>query len=196
MAKGEALYRFLLSQAVTPPRMFLHCRGSHEETHTRFVRSQRGDHSDLRTEQYTERIVDFDFKIDVGQPIFGDPTHWSVGDSTPAYRGRMFREVGVGGEKRKAEKAELKAAKAWDNERDSRGFPPWISSSYAYRQDQPHVLHDSSVLKSSWTFRRWADDYCSSRKFFKEFEYRKVCLELSSCPLHELMFVGCLWLEF
>ena len=162
--------------------MFLHCRGSHNETHTRFVRSQdrNRSHSSLRTEQYTERIVDFDFKIDVGQHILGDLTHWSAGDSAPAYRGRMFREVGVGDEKRKAERAELKAAKAWDNERDSRGFPPWISSNYAYREDQPHVMHDNSVLKSSWTFRQWADDYCSSSKFFKEFEYHKVSLMLSS----------------
>lgn len=172
IAEGEALYRFLLSQAITPPRMFLHCRGSHDETHTRLVRSRHEDR--LATEQYTERVVDFDFKIDVGQHIFGGPTHWSVGDSAPAYRGRMFREVGIDGEKRKAKKPELNAAKAWDKERDSRGFPPWIGSDYAWREDQPHVMHDSSVLKSSWTLRQWADDYCSSRKFLKEFEYHKV----------------------
>ncbi|KAG8219789.1 hypothetical protein J3R82DRAFT_761 [Butyriboletus roseoflavus] len=35
-------------------------------------------------------------------------------------------------------------------------------------------MHDNSVLKSSWTLRQWADDYCSSKKFFKEFEYHKV----------------------
>lgn len=174
IAKGEAFYRFLLSQAVTPPRLFLHCRGSHDETHTRFVRSRHGDRSDLTTEQYTERVVDFDFKIDVGQHIFGGPTHWSIGDSAPAYRGRMFREIGIGGEKHKAKRAELNAAKAWDKERDSRGFPPWIGSDYAWREDQPHVMHDNSVLKSSWTLRQWADDYCSSRKFLKEFEYHKV----------------------
>lgn len=173
-AKGEALYRFLLSQAATPPRMFLHCRGSHNETHTRFVRSRHGDRSELTTEQYTERIIDFDFKIDVGQHIIGGSTHWSVGDAAPAYRGRMFREVGISSEKHKAKKAELDAAKAWDKERDSRGFPPWIGSDYAWREDQPHVMHSNSVLRSSWTLRQWADDYCSSRKFLKEFEYHKV----------------------
>lgn len=178
--------------------MFLQCRGSHHETHTRLVRSRDGDHSDLKTEQYTEKIVDFDFKIDVGQHIFGDPTHWSVGDSAPAYRGRMFREVGIDAQKRKATKAEVKAAKTWDNERDSRGFPPWISSSYAYRDDQPHIMDNNSVLKSSWTLRQWADDYCSSSKFFKEFEYHKVCLMI--LPLHgslaDQRSAGCLRLEF
>ncbi|KAF8560332.1 hypothetical protein OG21DRAFT_1502637 [Imleria badia] len=170
---GEAFYRFLLSQAVAPPRMFLHCRGSHDETHTRFVRSRHGNR-ELTTEQYTEKVVDFDFKIDVGQHIIGGPTHWSVGDSAPAYRGRMFREVGIGGEKHKVKRAELDAAKAWEKERDSRGFPPWIGSDYAWREDQPHVMHNNSVLKSSWTLRQWADDYCSSRKSLKEFEYHKV----------------------
>ncbi|KIJ68481.1 hypothetical protein HYDPIDRAFT_81594 [Hydnomerulius pinastri MD-312] len=172
---GEALYRFLLSQASIPPKIVLRCKGSHNETHTRLVHSHREDgQTRMKTEQYTERIADFDFSIDVGQHIFGEPTHWSVGDSTPAYRGRMFREVGINGEKRKAKRAETKAAKAWDSERNCRGFPPWIGSDYAWREDQPHVMHTNSVLKSSWTLRQWADDYCSSRKHLKEFEYQKV----------------------
>ncbi|KAG9314336.1 hypothetical protein JVU11DRAFT_5128 [Chiua virens] len=171
---GEALYRFLLSQAVTPPQVFLRCQGSHCETHTRFVHSQDGDQSHLKTEEYTRRVVDFDFKIDIGQHIFGEPTHWSIGDTVPAYRGRMFREVGVSSEKRKAKKAEVKSAKVWDSERESKGFPPWVSSGYAWREDQPHIMDGNSVLKSSWTLRQWADDFCSSRRFLKEFEYRKV----------------------
>ncbi|KAF9237334.1 hypothetical protein BU15DRAFT_22813, partial [Melanogaster broomeanus] len=171
---GEALYRFLLSQASIPPRIILHCKGSHNETHTRLVKSRHEGQTRMRTEQYTERIVDFDFSIDVGQHIFGEPAHWSVGDSTPAYRGRMFREVGIGGEKRKAKRAETKAAKAWENERNSKGFPPWVGSEYAWREDQPHIMHTDSVLKSSWTLRQWADDYCASKKFLKEFDYEKV----------------------
>lgn len=167
--------------------MFLHCRGSHNETHTRLVRSDRAGNEDWRTEQYTETVVDFDFKIDVGQHIAGGPTHWSVPDSSPAYRGRMFREVGIGHEKRKAKRAEVNAAKAWDKERNARGFPPWIGSDYAWREDQPHIMHGDSVLKSSWTLRQWADDYCSSRKFLKEFEYHKVCPVPLPCP-HWLIF--------
>lgn len=157
--------------------MFLHCRGSHEESHTRLVRSRQGSHSDFRTEQYTERVVDFDFKIDVGQHIFGEPTHWSVGNSVPAYRGRMFPEVGIGGEKRKAERAELKL---WNSERNFLGHPPWTHNHYAWREDQLQVTHGNSMLESPWTLRQWADDYCSSRKFLKEFEYRKVRPMLSS----------------
>lgn len=172
---GEALYRFLLSQASIPPTLVLHCRGSHDETHTRFVTHHHNDNRrETETEQYTEKVVDFDFKIDVGQHIIAGPTHWSVADSTPAYRGRMFYEVEVGNDRRKATRAERKAARSWDDECSRRGFPPWISSSYTWRQEQPSVMHTDSVLQSSWTLRRWADDYCSSSKYLKEFDYHKV----------------------
>ncbi|KAG1757604.1 hypothetical protein EDB19DRAFT_1658117 [Suillus lakei] len=171
---GEALYRFLLSQASTPPAVILRCQGSHNETHTRMVHSHHNGHTKMKTEQYTERITDFDFCIDVGQCIFGEPTHWSYADSTPAYRGRMYQELGISVEKRKARKSERKAAKAWDTERARRGFPPWIGSDYAWREDQPCVMQANGVLKSSWTLRQWADDYCSSRKYSKEFNYHKI----------------------
>ncbi|OAX44267.1 hypothetical protein K503DRAFT_789010 [Rhizopogon vinicolor AM-OR11-026] len=160
---GEALYRFLLSQASTPPTVILRCRGSHSETHTRLVHSHHNGHAKMKSEQYTERITDFEFSIDVGQHIVGEPAHWSCADSTPAYRGRMYQEIGIGKDKRKAKKSEVKASKVWDSDRESRGFPPWIG-----------LMHTSSVLKSSWTLRQWADDYCASRKYLKEFNYRKV----------------------
>ncbi|KAL4070911.1 hypothetical protein J3A83DRAFT_4246289 [Scleroderma citrinum] len=169
---GEALYRFLLSQASIPPKLVLHCSGSHDETRTRII--HHNDHRRMETEEYTERVVDFDFTIDVGQHIVGDPTHWSVADSVPTCRGRMFREVGVDDERRKATRSETKAAKSWEDERTRRGFPPWIGSDYTWKVDQPSIMQDESVLKSSWTLRRWADDYCSSRKYLKEFDYEKV----------------------
>ncbi|KAH7883557.1 hypothetical protein F5I97DRAFT_1944265 [Phlebopus sp. FC_14] len=171
---SEALYRFLLSQASAPPRLVLHCRGSHSEVHTRLVPEHRAGRIETTTETYTERITDFDFKIDVSQHIMDTPTHWSFGDSVPAYRGRMFHEVDVGEEKRKAKRAEITAAKAWDKERRGKGYPPWIGNHYAWREDQPHIMHGSSVLKSSWTLRQWADDYCTSKKYLKEFVYDKV----------------------
>ncbi|KAG6336679.1 hypothetical protein ID866_2426 [Astraeus odoratus] len=171
---GEALYRFVLSQASVPPKLVLHCEGSHNETHVRFVNHDHNGHRRMETEEYTERVVDFDFKIDVGQHITGGLTHWSVADFAPAYRGRMFREVGVDDQKRKATRAERKAADAWEDERARRGFPPWIGSDYTWREDQPAIMHIDSVLKSSWTVRRWADDFCSSGKYLKEFDYEKV----------------------
>jgi hypothetical protein len=128
----------------------------------------------MKTEQYTERITDFEFGIDVGQHIVGGPIHWSCADSTPAYRGRMYQEVGIYEEKQKAKKSEIKAAKAWDDERAHRGFPPWIGSDYVSREDQRSIMRTNSVLESSWTLRQWADDYCASRKYLKEFNYRKV----------------------
>lgn len=134
---GEALYRFLLSQASTPPTVILRCKGSHNETHTRLVSSPHNGHTKMKTEQYTERITDFEFCIDVGQHIVGGPTHWSCADSTPAYRGRMYQEVGINEERQKAKKSEIRAAKGWDSERAHRGFPPWIGSDYVWREDQP-----------------------------------------------------------
>ncbi|KAG2154818.1 hypothetical protein DEU56DRAFT_770605 [Suillus clintonianus] len=171
---GEALYRFLLSQALARPTVMLRCKGSHNETHTRMVHSRHNGQTSMKTEQYTEHIIDFDFCIDVGQYIFGEPTHWSYADSTPAYRGRMYQEMGISEERRKAQKSERKAAKAWDAERARRGFPPWIGSDYAWREDQQYSMQTNAVLKSSWTLRQWADDYCASRKYLKEFNYHKI----------------------
>lgn len=172
--EGEALFRFLLSQASTPPKLDLHCKGSHDEVHTRFITHNHNGHRRAETEQYTERVVDFDFKIDVGQHIVGPPTQWSVADSVPAYRGATFRQIGVDDERRIATKPERKAAQAWEDEQRKRGFPPWIGSDYAWREDQPTVMDSNSILRSSWAVRRWADDYCSSDKYLKQFDYDKV----------------------
>ena len=189
---GEALHRFLLSQACIPPQIILHCSGSHDESRVHTV--PRGIQRTER-EEYTETVVDFDFKIDVGQHIVGGPTHWSVADSVPTYRGHMFREVGVDDERRKATKSETKAAKSWEDDRARRGFPPWIGSDYAWRLDQPSVMHADSVLRSSWTLRRWADDYCSSRQLLKEFDYDKVRHHFPTIAFLNGA-LGCLWMEF
>ncbi|KAJ3553990.1 hypothetical protein NP233_g12520 [Leucocoprinus birnbaumii] len=78
---GEALYRFLLTQATQrPPGYRIRCQGSHNETRYRFVTGHdHGSHnnghhhhhgrSNTRTESYTERVTDFDFYIDVTPPI-------------------------------------------------------------------------------------------------------------------------------
>jgi hypothetical protein len=162
---GEALYRFLLSQAETPPTFRIHCRGTHDETHTRLV-----DRTDSRgrkytdTEHYTETVTDFDFMIE--HPVPPSATQWTVGDEVPAYRGHMTREVGPPGGAIKADRQTKKTFKSWLMERQKRGLPPWVGP-----QSEPS---SASVLKSSWTLRQWADDYCQSRKILKEFVYEKV----------------------
>ena len=56
--KGEALYRFLLSQAKRRPDYYLHLRGTHEEKKSRIVSDTdlNGD-TTLETEHYTETVT-------------------------------------------------------------------------------------------------------------------------------------------
>ncbi|KAK0245724.1 hypothetical protein EDD85DRAFT_29238 [Armillaria nabsnona] len=172
---GEALYRFLLSQASTPPSLSLHCRGTHTETRQRTKAGPGGG-----TESYTETVVDFDFYISLDQLILPEPTHWSVADSDPAYRGRMFKEMDSSG-KRKARWKERRAFRSWIKDRDARGLPPWISSIQA--TDTYLTLEDSTVLRSSKTLRAWADEYCASPKYLKEFVYVKSVYGWNLCNL-------------
>ncbi|KAI0068219.1 hypothetical protein BV25DRAFT_1818605 [Artomyces pyxidatus] len=173
---GEALYRFLLSQANSPPNFSMHCKGTHTEQRTRLV-TKTDQHGQRRTvtEHYTETVTDFDFAVDLTQHVPLYATQWTAGDDEPAYRGLMHREVGAPGDTRKAVKEEVKDFKRWLNEREMRGLPPWISDMYSRREGAGVPMqqrHD--VLKSSWTLRQWADDYCASSKVFKEFVYEKV----------------------
>ncbi|KAJ7244773.1 hypothetical protein B0H12DRAFT_1128727 [Mycena haematopus] len=167
---GEALYRFLLSQSTIRPLFRLHCRGTHTETRRRHVTERTQDgRTKTRTESYTETVVDFDFQIDASH--FSGPVHWSVDDSEPAYRGGMVREIDSPEGKRKAARAEIKLFKGWVDDRTARGLPPWVTGLEAYAQA---MSSDATVLKSSRTLRQWADEYCASPKYLKEFVYEKV----------------------
>ncbi|KAJ6519792.1 hypothetical protein C8R45DRAFT_952748 [Mycena sanguinolenta] len=168
---GEALYRFLLSQSTIPPVFRLRCRGTHTETRRRHVTERNRDgRTRMRTESYTENVVDFDFEIDASH--FAErPVHWSVDDSEPCYRGGMVREVDSREGKRKATRAEIKLFKGWVDDRTARGLPPWVTSPEAYAEA---MSTNATVLKSSRTWRQWADEYCASPKYLKEFTYEKV----------------------
>lgn len=86
----------------------------------------------------------------------------------------MSREVGLPGDTAKADRSSLNRFKAWRVEREKRGLPPWVGP-----DDGPIGTGTSQrldTLKSSWTLRQWADDYCQSRNIFKEFVYEKVRL--------------------
>lgn len=192
---GEALYRFLLAHSATPPTYHLHIRGTHKETKTRIVDSHhhRGSngrghrHGDggIRTETYTEVVVDFDFRVDLTPGIITDPAHapvqWSTPDDEPACRGKVYQQIEVPGmpigemRMRKPGGKERKRYKLWCKERDSKGLPPWIgsySSNAPVSQNAPP--RGEIQLKSSRTVRQWCDDYCASDKLLKEFVYTKV----------------------
>ncbi|KAJ8522593.1 hypothetical protein ONZ45_g858 [Pleurotus djamor] len=105
---GEALYRFLLQQALIPPSLKLHCSGTHTETHTRWVTVERNGTCESRQETYTEHITDFDIHIDLAHLFLSlndtdlpntqhpreiEPILFSVPDFEPAYRGSMVKQV-------------------------------------------------------------------------------------------------------
>jgi hypothetical protein len=185
------LYRFLLSQAPSPPTYLLHCVGTHDETHTRTI-TAISKHGRLkqRSESYTETVIDFDFTIDIARniPTGSGPVHWSVPDSEPAYRGRMVREVEVafneaivlGNDRRKATKPEINMFKAWRDKRIEQGLAPWVGDESRWHgHGDSTAMNEIDGLRSSRTLRKWADEYCASQKHLKEFTYEKVNLPLS-----------------
>jgi hypothetical protein len=103
------------------------------------------------------------------------PVHWSVVDSEPAYRGLMVREVEEPTGKRLATQAERRAYGMWSQERRVRGLPPWITNMDGWVDG---MCEDARPLRSSNTLRQWADDYCASQKYLKEFVYKKVRLSV------------------
>ncbi|KAI0669846.1 hypothetical protein C8Q78DRAFT_1070319 [Trametes maxima] len=186
---GEALYRFLLSQAATRPEYLLHARGNHTEHKTRtvFKKDQQGN-TTTHNEHYTETVTDFDFFLDIGAQIVHGPVHWSVPDAEPAYRGHMVKEVdsndlapsdpeiGETGGRRRAIKSEIKAAKERKQIRDEYGLPPWIAPGPEswYNSIEVSPPPEAQLLGSSKSLREWADEYCASDKLLKEFTYTKV----------------------
>ena|SRR6267142_953266 len=172
---GEALYRFLLSQAETPPTLLVHCHGTNTKKRTRQVEKTDSEGRQCtESVQYYATVTDFDFKIECQVPPRA--TQWTVGDDEPAYRGRMCREVGPPGGTTKADYSVTEQFEAWLVKNRRRGLPPWEGP----RNDGPDGTslgqHPRSAdpLRSSWTLRQWADDYCQSPMIFKEFIYEKV----------------------
>ncbi|KAG6857537.1 hypothetical protein H0H87_000136 [Tephrocybe sp. NHM501043] len=169
---GEALYRFLLAQAENFPKYRLHCRGTHVEYRTRWVTERSNDgRTTSRRETDSETVVDFDFYIDA-IPSVVKTIHWSVGDTQPAYRGSMVRETESLGHTQRAPRSVEKQYLKWTEERTARGFPPWALVTDGWSEET--VDDGVAALKSSKTLRQWADEYCASPKYLKEFVYDKV----------------------
>lgn len=73
-----------------------------------------------------------------------------------------------------ASRREQKTATAWRNERTAKGLPPWVGPGQEFDAREATEGMQFGVLKSSWSLRQWADDYCASDKQLKEFVYEKV----------------------
>ncbi|KAF5374735.1 hypothetical protein D9758_000307 [Tetrapyrgos nigripes] len=159
---GEALYRFLLAQSETPPKLHLHCRATHQETRHRHRTVTNGPNTTTRQESYQETVTDLDLLLDLSSLVQPHVVHWSLPDHDPAYRGNMISEVDTPVGLRKATRGERKHFNAAQKARLGNGLPPW-------HPDDPLV-----ASKSSKTPRQWADEYTASTKRLKEFQYDKV----------------------
>lgn len=136
---GPALYDFILTQAATPPKILVHCKGHHI-----------WEFPDPNTKKLVrEEIPDFNFTIDLSS-AFGVKANaredvlpiWIVGDGESTYRGRMTLDVELpavvgpqeleegsaisSAPRRKATKDEVRLAKLRDGELRLLGLPPWI----------------------------------------------------------------------
>jgi hypothetical protein len=111
-----------------------------------------------------QAIADFSFYI--GYRVLPQATQWTMGDDEPIYRGHMVQETGLPGSATKADRSQIGQFKARSEELTARGLPPWVGP-------RDTASHESEVLRSSWTLRQWADNYCQSRATFKEFVYEK-----------------------
>ncbi|KDQ07455.1 hypothetical protein BOTBODRAFT_119987 [Botryobasidium botryosum FD-172 SS1] len=177
---GEALYRFLLAQAPRPPRLTLHCRGTHNESTTRLVPYQDNTgRTAYRTERETHTITDFSFYIDFTPYLAtSEPVLWTVADGEAVHRGKMVREVDVGlGERREARRDEVSAQKRLEKHRSMHGVPPWVDPALSDTNNFPFATSDAErtmILRSSKSLRAWADDYCASDKNLREFNFQKV----------------------
>ncbi|KAF9040595.1 hypothetical protein BJ165DRAFT_1530464 [Panaeolus papilionaceus] len=181
---GEALYRFLLSQAATPPNYRIQCQGTHHETRQRWVTERDANgRTRQKCESYTETITDFDFCINIRPPHnrVSQPVFWTVGDDDPAYRGRMVREVEttlpyltMEKGRRKAKRKDVKVYKEWEKKRSAMGLPPWVKEEDVIAAVEGLGAPREDGLRSSKTIRQWADEYCASPKYLKEFVFEKV----------------------
>ncbi|KAH8835709.1 hypothetical protein DL96DRAFT_1575314 [Flagelloscypha sp. PMI_526] len=174
---GEALFRFLLSQSMIPPLFYLHVQGSHDERRCRTTRRN----GKLETEEYNEKIVDFDFRIDLSNYIlsspenYGGPVYYSAADNEPCYRGAMVRQTRPPwGPLQKSGRRENKAFQRWQKDNHMSGTPPWISGDRAWKSTEDDSALPVAGLCNSRTIRDWADEYCKSEKLMKEFVFEKL----------------------
>jgi hypothetical protein len=62
-------------------------------------------------------------------------------------------------------------AQKWREFKERNGLPPWVQGNVL---SGPQRVPNDLVVRSSRTFRQWADEYCASDKLLKEFVFKKV----------------------
>ncbi|KAF5361112.1 hypothetical protein D9758_009080 [Tetrapyrgos nigripes] len=165
----EALYRFLLQQSATPPKVYINCKGTHFE-----YGSEHGHGT----------VTDFDFLVSLNDYLECKVTHWTVADDEPAYRGRDVLEVEEKGwsgsgswwRRREASRSEKRLWRSMWSRRIRQGLPPWVVKGSGVEDVSgiPQQFHSAEALRSSKSIRQWAEDYCAYEDALKEFCYRKV----------------------
>lgn len=156
------MHQFLLTHAKTRPQYTVNVIGTHRETRERRVTKTVNGRTQTHTERYTVTVKDFDFLLDLTPYLAIGPTHVSVPDEVPAFRGSMVPEVlGAG----KATRKEVKETKEDRKARRVAGVAPWANLDGTARH---------APYASSKTIRDWADQYGSSPKLLTEFVYTKV----------------------
>ncbi|KAG9006998.1 hypothetical protein FRB93_008264 [Tulasnella sp. JGI-2019a] len=192
---GEALYRFLLDQAATPPIFRVGCKGTHKD---RGYDGNGGWHD----------VTVTDFRFYLEPPLLNGPLPiFIVGEREVAFRGRIFKEfdappinepssleAGQGGSgsqwRRKAPRPKRKLADERAIRMTGLGLPPWTLAEgeppgtqarieseedrYRFQLASRGATNDSDLQAPSKSLRAWADDYCASNKIMKEFNFDKV----------------------
>jgi hypothetical protein len=128
-----------------------------------------------------DKVTDFDFYIEYRLP--SQAIQWTVADDEPVHRGHIVCETGIPGSATKADNAQIRQFSAWSKGRTTLGLPPWVGRDDVANHEQGYGAGaagsrppETNPLRSSWTLRQWADNYCQSRSRFKEFVYEKVRL--------------------
>lgn len=186
---------------MSPPRVIVHCRGTHEEEST---------DSDGRTT--TTDVPDFDFDVDITSALIQTPQDvclWTVPDGEPAYRGKLWRQVDdvlspqsdrLGNprsppqiRRRIATSVERIQANIDTKRREDFALPPWaslpsqISEGTAGRllnpADRIHLQNachcavddysDNLLLPASKTIANFAEEFCASWRPLREFRFQR-----------------------
>ncbi|KAG8844564.1 hypothetical protein FRB96_002993 [Tulasnella sp. 330] len=196
---GEALHRFLLDQAKTPPIFRIGIQGTHE-----MMITNEDHHSRM------EITTEFRFYLEPSL-LREMPALYVVGDRNVAFRGGTVKEIdaaettgkdpegGAGGSgsqlRRQASKLEQRCAADRAALLASHGLPPWAllrgdvqgtQASIDSEKDRHRFnssarrpagvqYNDSTTMQSpSQSLRRWTDLFCTSNQSLKSFTLDKV----------------------
>ena len=84
----------------------------------------------------------------------------------------MVRQVLLpDGSRRKATSSENSQFDSWNATRVDGGLPPWVPMGDRHRVQN---VGGDDFQRQTRDIREWADEYCASKKYLKEFIFKKV----------------------